>query len=66
MRNSILQAIFGLRNVAEADEVGSLGGYDFLLQSFWQVVELKRSSYDQIMAVFTDTTQMDFSTGGTP
>ena len=26
-------------------------GYDFLLRSFWQVVELKRSSYDQIVAV---------------
>jgi hypothetical protein len=26
-------------------------GYDFLLRSFWQVVELKRSSYDQIKAV---------------
>jgi hypothetical protein len=27
------------------------GVYDFSLRSFWQVVELKRSSYDQIMAV---------------
>ena len=26
-------------------------GYNFSLRSFWQVVELKRSSYDQIMAV---------------
>jgi hypothetical protein len=26
-------------------------GYDFSLRSFWQVVELKRSSYDQIKAV---------------
>ena len=26
-------------------------GYNFLLRSFWQVVELKRSSYDQIMTV---------------
>jgi hypothetical protein len=26
-------------------------GHDFMLLSFWQVVELKRSSYDQIKAV---------------
>ena len=26
-------------------------GYGFLLRSFWLVVELKRSSYDQIMAL---------------
>jgi hypothetical protein len=26
-------------------------GDDFSLRSFWQVVELKRSSYDQIVAV---------------
>ena len=26
-------------------------GYNFSLRSFWQVVELKRSSYDQIMTV---------------
>jgi hypothetical protein len=26
-------------------------GYDFSFRSFWQVVELKRSLYDQILAV---------------
>ena len=26
-------------------------GYDFSLRSFWHVLELKRSSYDQIMSV---------------
>jgi hypothetical protein len=27
------------------------GVYDFLLRSFWQAMELKRSSYDQITPV---------------
>ena len=26
-------------------------GYDFSLRSFWHVLELKRSSYDQILSV---------------
>jgi hypothetical protein len=50
VRNSILQAGFGLQNVVVADEVGHRG-YGFSLWSFWQVVELKRSSRDQITPV---------------
>ena len=50
VQNSILQAGSDLRNVVEADE-WDMYAYDFLLWSIWQVMELQRSLYGQIVAV---------------
>jgi len=50
IQNSILQVIFGLQNFVETDETGT-AVYEFSSRSFWLVVEIKRSSYDQITSV---------------
>ena len=50
IRNSILQAGSGLRNVVEADE-WDMHAYNFSLWSIWRVMELKWSLHGQIVAV---------------
>ena len=50
IRNSILQAGSGLRNVVKADE-WDMDAYNFSLWSIWRVMQLQRSLYGQIVAV---------------
>ena len=51
IRNSILQAGSGLRNVVEADE-WDMDAYNFSLWSIWWVMELQRSFYSQIVPFY--------------
>jgi hypothetical protein len=50
IRNWILQARSGHRNVVEADE-WDMDVYNFSLWSIWRVMELQRSLYGEIVAV---------------
>jgi hypothetical protein len=59
-----LQADFGLRNIAEADEVGHRGIRIFVAV-VCQAVELKRSSYDQITPVLRIQPKWISATGQT-